>query len=112
MLRAVTLSSVLVGLAVAVSLQAARAGTATPETTGRAAAAPAQQAALAAPAVEWQRALLDRYCVGCHNDRTRTGELSLQTVALDQVGHAAHETAVWEKVVQKLRAQSMPPAGR
>ena len=58
------------------------------------------------------RALLDRYCVTCHNDaqRQRGGiPISLQTVDMADVGANA---SVWENVVRKLRAGMMPPAGR
>jgi mono/diheme cytochrome c family protein len=55
------------------------------------------------------RAILDRYCVGCHNQRTRSGNLALD--ALD-VQHVELEPQTWEKVVRKLRAGMMPPAGR
>ena len=58
------------------------------------------------------RALLARYCVGCHNDRTLTAGVSLQGVDLDRVGEHAEEVELWEKVVRKLRARAMPPAGR
>jgi hypothetical protein len=54
------------------------------------------------------RATLDRYCVGCHNDRLKTGGLTLQ--ALDPLDPAAHPD-VWEKVIRKLQAKMMPPAG-
>ena len=56
-----------------------------------------------------ERALLDRYCVTCHNDALRTAGLALDTLDLAQVGDHAD---VWEKVVGKLRAGMMPPAGR
>jgi hypothetical protein len=112
---ALSLAGVLLVLVTAVSLSA-RVGTAPlalPGISARPAPAPAQQAAGTAPGdVAWQRALLDQYCIGCHNDRTRTAELTLQTVALDQVGHLADEVGVWESVVLKLRAREMPPAGR
>jgi len=57
------------------------------------------------------RALLDRYCVACHNARTRTADLALDEGNLDlsRVGDAA---ATWEHVVRRLRAEAMPPAGR
>jgi hypothetical protein len=55
------------------------------------------------------RALLDRYCVGCHNDRLKTGGLSLDTVNPANLGEHAE---TWEKVVRKLRAGTMPPIGR
>ena len=57
------------------------------------------------------RALLDRYCVTCHNERTRTAGLTLDedTMDLSRVGDGA---ATWEHVVRRLRADAMPPAGR
>ena len=55
------------------------------------------------------RALLDTYCITCHNERLRTGGLLLDRVDVEHVGEAAE---VWEKVVRKLRAGQMPPAGR
>ena len=63
----------------------------------------------AAAAAAAQQAVVARYCVTCHNDRARTGGLSLQTTAVDNVG--AHAD-VWEKVVQKLRGNLMPPPNR
>jgi len=55
------------------------------------------------------RAVLDQYCIGCHNQRLHTAGLALDTV--DVANPAAHPE-VWEKVIAKLRAGSMPPAGR
>lgn len=55
------------------------------------------------------RALLDRYCVGCHNARANVANLSLAEADLADI--SAHPE-VWEKVVTKLRAGAMPPAGR
>ena len=55
------------------------------------------------------RAVLDRYCVGCHSDRRRTGDLSLKSVDLTA---AAGDAPLWEKVVRKLRTRSMPPLER
>jgi hypothetical protein len=55
---------------------------------------------------EKSRALLDQYCVTCHNDRLKTANLSLQGADLTNVaGHAE----LWEKVIRKLRAGVMPP---
>ena len=61
------------------------------------------------PAGTPERALLDRYCVTCHNDSLRTAELALDTLDPARVGD---HPGVWEKVVGKLRAGMMPPAGR
>lgn len=56
-----------------------------------------------------QRALLDQYCVPCHNQRQQIAGLALDTV---DVANVAAHPAVWEKVVRKLRAGAMPPAPR
>ncbi len=55
------------------------------------------------------RALLDQYCITCHNQKVRTAGLALDTLDAAQP-HANAE--VWERVIGKLRAQSMPPPGR
>ena len=55
------------------------------------------------------RALLDRYCITCHNERLNTAGLMLDRVDLTQVGVHAE---VLEKVARKLRAGQMPPLGR
>ena len=54
------------------------------------------------------RAVVDRYCVTCHNQRTRTSDLALDTV--DITSPAAHGE-IWEQVVRRLRTRSMPPQG-
>ena len=54
-------------------------------------------------------AVLDRYCVTCHNERLQTAGLTLD--AMD-VANVAGDAEVWEKVVRKLRAGAMPPAPR
>ena len=55
------------------------------------------------------RALLDRYCVTCHNDRLSTGGLSFEADGFHDVGR---DTEAWERVIRKLRSATMPPAGR
>jgi len=54
------------------------------------------------------RATIDKYCVSCHNQRLKTGNLALDAAELANV--AAHAD-VWEKVIRKVRAGMMPPAG-
>ena len=54
------------------------------------------------------RALVDDYCVTCHNEDTRVGNFSLETVDLSAPGAFAEPL---EKVALKLRAGMMPPAG-
>ena len=57
------------------------------------------------------RAVLDRYCITCHNDRLRTGGLSLDGASVDASDPSRHAD-VWERVIQKLRTGAMPPPGR
>ncbi len=73
---------------------------------GSAFQAPAHAASVAEPA---SRALLDTYCVTCHNEQLQTGGLSLDTVDISEVGANA---AVLERVIRKLRNGQMPPEGR
>ena len=71
--------------------------------------AAAQAPEPAAPAsAESVRATLDRFCVRCHNDRLRTADLALDAHDLAHVGADAE---TWERVIVKLRARTMPPAG-
>ena len=67
----------------------------------------AAKAVLSSPPLD--RALLDRYCVTCHNQRARTAGLMLDQLDLEQV---AANASLLEKVVMKLRAGQMPPAGQ
>ena len=66
---------------------------------------PAPTATLS-PAAE--RALLDQYCVTCHNEKLKTGGLALDKMDVDHIGD---EAEVWEKVVRKLHGRMMPPQG-
>ncbi|MDO8794957.1 MAG: DUF1592 domain-containing protein [Vicinamibacterales bacterium] len=62
----------------------------------------------AAQAPPSPKALIDQYCVTCHNSRQKVGGLALDAVDTQAVGAGAD---VWEKVVRKLRAGAMPPVG-
>jgi hypothetical protein len=66
-----------------------------------------QEQASSKPPISPQRALLDRYCVGCHNQNLKSGGLTLDTL---NEGNIGENPAAWEKVVTKLRAGLMPPA--
>ena len=60
-----------------------------------------------------QRALLDRYCVGCHSQRAKAaGQDSARKLTLDDLEPArvSEHPDKWELVVRKLRAGMMPPA--
>jgi hypothetical protein len=52
------------------------------------------------------RPTLDRYCIGCHNQKLKTAG-----IALDDSPDVAANPELWEKVVRKLGTRTMPPAG-
>lgn len=62
---------------------------------------PAQQ-----PKASGQHEVLNRYCASCHNDRVKSGNLSLAQFDLSR---PATQPELWEKVVRKLRTGVMPP---
>src|SRR5215470_2974413 len=55
-----------------------------------------------------EKAVLDRYCVTCHNDRAKVANFSIQKLDISKVGEQPES---WEKIVRKLRAGMMPPPG-
>src|SRR5438067_6395480 len=52
------------------------------------------------------RQFFDRYCVSCHNERLKSGGLSLASADTTSPGATPQ---VWEKIVRKLRTGVMPP---
>jgi hypothetical protein len=54
------------------------------------------------------RALLDRYCVSCHNETLNTAGLMLDQANISDVGE---DPALWERLVTKLSLRAMPPVG-
>jgi mono/diheme cytochrome c family protein len=79
-------------------------------------AAPVAPVAPVAPAVSHapafgpaeQTAMVKQYCVTCHNDRAKAGQLSLASF---DAAKASEHLEVSEKMIRKLRAGMMPPAG-
>ena len=59
-------------------------------------------------AVSPYRAVLNQYCVTCHNEKLKTAGLMLDKMDVENVSESA---PVWENVVRKLRTGAMPPAG-
>src|SRR5436189_3262919 len=51
------------------------------------------------------RATVTKYCVTCHNDRTKAGGLALDKMDFDNIPAGA---AVWEKSLKKMRVGMMP----
>ena len=64
--------------------------------------------AVVALSAQDQQALLNQYCVTCHNAKLQTGGLAIDKLDLR---HAGANAETWEKVSRKLRAGLMPPAG-
>jgi hypothetical protein len=52
--------------------------------------------------------VVQRYCAVCHNDQTKTGNLSLKAFDVERAAEFGETT---EKMIKKLRAQMMPPPG-
>jgi hypothetical protein len=65
-------------------------------------------ASLSAQHPSQDRAMLDKYCVTCHNSKTKIAGLTLDTADLNNVPNNAE---MWEKVIKKLRTGAMPPLG-
>lgn len=106
---------VILGLVLATS---GLGGAAAPGPGSEAARRPGRATASAVPAArgaasgglpaDEARALVKQYCVVCHNDKLKTGGL---TLASFDPGQAEAHADVAEKMVRKLRAGMMPPPG-
>ena len=97
-----------IGCLAAMPILVAAAG----QTAGPRPAQPPQ--AVASVTASAQRAVLDRYCVSCHNQRGKTaGQEPARKITLDDLDLArvGDHADAWERVVRKLRAGMMPPAG-
>ena len=75
-------------------------------------AVPAIMRTSAVPQADQHRAMLNTYCVTCHNTRLKTGGVALDGEVLDRLNQSAGTDAeVWEKALRKLRGNQMPPPG-
>ncbi len=54
------------------------------------------------------RDFLGRYCTDCHNEADFTADLVIRPANVEAI---AAEPEHWEKIVRKLRAETMPPEG-
>ena len=77
--------------------------------SGAASATP-QQANTAPDPTQAQvnKALIDKYCVSCHNDKLKTGGRSFENLDLTSV---ATNAEALEKIIRKVHTGSMPPQG-
>src|SRR5262245_45646056 len=66
----------------------------------------------AVPQADQHRAMLNTYCVTCHNTRMKTGGVALDGEVLDRLNQSAGDGAQrWDKALRKLRGNQMPPPG-
>src|SRR5512138_3400562 len=70
------------------------------------AAAPAPARAHVPAAASPVKTLVDTYCLTCHNQRLKTAGLVLEGV---DASRPSADPELWERVIAKLRAGSMPP---
>ncbi len=68
---------------------------------------PVDHALIAAPDVD-PNALVSRTCVRCHSDSRLRGNLSLEDF---DIGRAAENAEIIERMIRKVRAGMMPPPG-
>ncbi len=69
---------------------------------------PGPAGAQPAPLPAGHKQLLTTYCQGCHNDRAKTGGMSVQP--LDAANLTANDET-WEKILRKVSLGEMPPSG-
>jgi len=62
----------------------------------------------AQPSAIPHQALVNRYCVTCHNQRLKTAKLELDRLDLT---HPEKDALAWERAIRKLRGGMMPPPG-
>jgi len=95
-------------LVVATIASAFAAGDPQAASAGRPAITPVASHATGVVTPAEQTALVKQYCVTCHNDRSKAGQMSLQSfdaATLEEQGELA------EKMIRKLRSGMMPPSG-
>src|SRR5687767_10059745 len=94
-----------------VAALASPAGQVSPKPAAIAAVTPKPQANATANAPIAHQAMVNKYCIGCHNQRNPLpagAPLALDTANLADPGADA---ATWERVVRKLGVGAMPPLG-
>src|SRR6185312_7249679 len=70
--------------------------------------------AVTPPTATTEKAFFTQYCVVCHNEKAKkTGQPAALAITIDSldVAHVEQNAQDWERVVRKVRAGMMPPAG-
>jgi mono/diheme cytochrome c family protein len=102
-MRQLCLSAIVLVVSGGAALSGRQAAAVRPVASHAPAAAPA-----AASALESAQQTVTQTCIGCHSDRAKAGGLSLQAFSVAAAGNDLETT---EKMIRKLRAGQMPPAG-
>ncbi len=61
------------------------------------------------PATGQTKAVINQYCVTCHNAKLKTGGFALDNLDPEHIDSMS--APLWEKAVKKLRTGAMPPVG-
>ncbi|MDB6027367.1 MAG: Protein of unknown function (DUF1587)/Protein of unknown function (DUF1592)/Protein of unknown, partial [Verrucomicrobiales bacterium] len=64
---------------------------------------------VAAPPSSNVPAVINQYCVSCHDGEVKKGGLDLDSLSREDATQHPEE---WERVIRKLRARQMPPIGK
>ena len=56
-----------------------------------------------------QLAVVDTYCISCHNEEEKEGNMSLEKIHDKDV---LHHSELWEKIITRLESRQMPPPDR
>ena len=107
---AILTGGVTFGIAAALLAQTAKPQPAAPAVRP-AAIAMVAKAAVPAAVPPQHKALVDKYCIGCHNPRTpqpTENPVNLQGVSYDDL---VSNAGTWERVLRKLSVRAMPPPG-
>ncbi|MEJ7609525.1 MAG: DUF1587 domain-containing protein [Bryobacteraceae bacterium] len=65
-------------------------------------------AASAQQSASINQVILKQYCLGCHNDKVKTGDISVQGL---NPANVSEDPGTWEKVLRKVSTGQMPPPG-
>lgn len=61
------------------------------------------------PAISSKLALVDKYCISCHNAEENKGGMNLDAIRFEDV---IQHSEIWENVIARLQARQMPPPDR
>lgn len=61
------------------------------------------------PSISSRLAMVNKYCVSCHNQEENKGDLNLDAIRFEDV---TQHSEIYEKVITRLQARQMPPPSR